>query len=58
METEVSGLFVAVAPSEHEKCERCWHRRADVGQTDMDHPSLCARCVENVAGKGEVREFV
>ena len=46
----------AITPSPHEKCARCWHRRADVG-ADASHPALCARCVSNVAGDGEQRRF-
>ncbi|MDY6943114.1 MAG: isoleucine--tRNA ligase [Pseudomonadota bacterium] len=49
-------LWIAVMPSDNGKCERCWHRRADVGR-DGEHPSLCGRCVTNVAGKGEERRF-
>ena len=40
----------------HEKCVRCWHHREDVGN-HSDHPELCGRCVENVAGDGEQRQF-
>ena len=47
-------IWVAVAPSDHPKCVRCWHHRADVGK-DPEHPELCGRCVENVAGEGETR---
>ncbi len=54
--TEVNGLFVAVKKSEHIKCERCWHHRADVG-ANASHPTICLRCVENVEGKGEARSF-
>lgn len=36
------------------KCVRCWHQRPDVGQ-HADHPELCGRCVDNVAGDGETR---
>ncbi|REJ62006.1 MAG: hypothetical protein DWQ28_12195, partial [Proteobacteria bacterium] len=39
-----------------EKCERCWHRRDDVGSY-TEHPTLCGRCVSNVAGDGETRHF-
>ncbi len=53
---EVSGLWLKVKPSEHVKCVRCWHHRADVGQ-DKSHPGLCARCVTNISGSGEVRKF-
>ncbi len=49
-------LWIAAAPSIHAKCVRCWHHREDVGRYP-DHPELCGRCVENVAGEGERREF-
>jgi isoleucyl-tRNA synthetase len=54
--TELTGLLVAVKKSDHAKCERCWHHRADVG-TNAAHPTICLRCVENVSGKGEARRF-
>ncbi|WP_348669781.1 isoleucine--tRNA ligase [uncultured Candidatus Thioglobus sp.] len=50
------GVFVKVSKSEHEKCVRCWHHRQDVGH-NTEHVELCGRCVENVAGRGERREF-
>jgi isoleucyl-tRNA synthetase len=46
---------VEVSALAHEKCERCWHVRADVN-ADPDHPGLCGRCVENLYGEGEKRE--
>ncbi len=51
-----SELYVRVTPSAHGKCERCWHRREDVG-AHAEHPTLCGRCVENVAGQGEQRKY-
>lgn len=54
--TDVAGLQVAVKKSEHAKCERCWHHRADVG-ANSTHPTICLRCVENVDGAGETRQF-
>jgi isoleucyl-tRNA synthetase len=54
--TDVTGLLVAVRKSEHVKCARCWHHRADVGANAM-HPEICLRCVENVVGEGETRQF-
>lgn len=54
--TDVVGLNVKVTPSTYTKCVRCWHYRADVG-SHADHPEVCARCVENVAGQGEIRHF-
>ena len=53
---EVEGLKVRVSASDAEKCERCWHRRDDIGLF-AEHPTLCGRCVTNVAGKGEVRLY-
>ena len=54
--TELAGLFVEVAASEAEKCERCWHHVADVGSI-AGHAHICGRCVSNVDGNGEERKF-
>ena len=56
IKTELDGLSIRVEASEHPKCVRCWHQREDVG-SHPEHPELCGRCVENVAGSGEVRRF-
>jgi isoleucyl-tRNA synthetase len=56
VETAIEGLKISAKASSAEKCERCWHRRADVGQ-DEQAPTLCGRCVENVNGEGERRLF-
>ncbi|OIQ77759.1 isoleucine--tRNA ligase [mine drainage metagenome] len=45
---------IVVAPSAQQKCERCWHYRADVG-ADPAHPQICGRCVSNLHGAGEPR---
>ncbi len=50
-------LWVETAASTDPKCQRCWHRRDDIGG-DTDHPTLCVRCVDNIAGDGEARAFV
>ena len=55
-ETELEGLGLEIVASVHEKCDRCWHRREDVGQNES-HPSLCGRCVTNVDGEGETRLY-
>jgi isoleucyl-tRNA synthetase len=47
---------IRTSPSPHPKCERCWHWRADVG-ADPDHPGICGRCVQNLYGSGEPRQF-
>ncbi|CAB5505082.1 Isoleucyl-tRNA synthetase (EC [Bathymodiolus thermophilus thioautotrophic gill symbiont] len=51
-----TGVFIKVSKSTHEKCARCWHHREDIGN-NSEHPELCGRCVENVVGDGEKREF-
>jgi len=55
-ETSLAGLWVVVQPSIYPKCDRCWHRREDVNQ-NSEHPGICSRCVENVAGNGETRIY-
>jgi isoleucyl-tRNA synthetase len=47
---------IAVTPSTHVKCGRCWHYRADVG-LHADHPTICSRCVSNLFGAGEARKY-
>ncbi|MGY5452290.1 isoleucine--tRNA ligase [Agarivorans sp. MS3-6] len=54
--TELANMKVLVEVAEAEKCDRCWHHREDVGQ-NTEHPSLCGRCVTNVAGEGESRHY-
>ena len=49
-----SALQASASASKHQKCERCWHYRADVGRT-AEHPTLCGRCVSNLYGAGETR---
>ncbi|MCF7518537.1 MULTISPECIES: isoleucine--tRNA ligase [Pseudoalteromonas] len=54
--TEIDGLFIKVAATTAEKCERCWHYCDDVGANPA-HPEICGRCVSNVDGDGEQRQF-
>jgi isoleucyl-tRNA synthetase len=56
IQTEIEGVKLKVIVSEHKKCVRCWHQRYDVGE-HAEHPELCGRCVENVAGTGEHRYY-
>ncbi|GAA5233885.1 isoleucine--tRNA ligase [Verticiella sediminum] len=51
---ESEELVVRVTPSADEKCDRCWHYRADVGK-DEAHGHICGRCVDNLFGAGESR---
>ena len=56
MEAEGLALRIVAEMATSEKCERCWHRRHDVGE-HAAHPALCGRCVSNIEGPGEVRQF-
>ncbi len=47
---------VHAAKADGDKCVRCWHLRTDVG-SNTDHPELCGRCADNVAGEGETRHI-
>ena len=52
----IGAVAVAAERSEDPKCVRCWHHQPDVGQ-HAEHPELCGRCVANVDGEGERREW-
>jgi isoleucyl-tRNA synthetase len=56
MAAEGLALRIVAEPASSDKCERCWHRRPDVGE-HATHPTLCGRCVSNIEGPGEVRQF-
>jgi isoleucyl-tRNA synthetase len=51
------GVSIAVTASTYEKCARCWHRRADIGQ-EQQHPELCLRCADTLSGVDEERQFI
>jgi isoleucyl-tRNA synthetase len=55
-EDDRNSTWILVRASEHGKCVRCWHKRADVGATQQ-HPELCGRCAINVDGPGETRRW-
>ncbi|WON77630.1 isoleucine--tRNA ligase [Serratia sp. UGAL515B_01] len=52
----MKGLKIAFSTAVGEKCPRCWHYTTDIGQV-AEHAELCGRCVTNVAGDGEKRNF-
>ena len=52
---QAEGGIVATV-SDKPKCIRCWHHRDDVGR-HPDHPEICGRCVSNVEGPGEARQW-
>jgi isoleucyl-tRNA synthetase len=47
---------IEVVPTKNQKCERCWHYVASVG-ADAEHTNICKRCIENLFGTGETRNF-
>ena len=51
-----SAYKTLVSASSNTKCERCWHYVEDVG-IDPAHPTICGRCVSNLYGVGETRQF-
>ena len=53
---KADGCSIVVGPSADPKCIRCWHRRPDVGAV-AEHPEICGRCVTNVEGPGEQRQY-
>jgi isoleucyl-tRNA synthetase len=53
---ETGDYRVWIEKSSDAKCVRCWHQRPDVGASE-EHPELCGRCIENVAGAGERRKL-
>lgn len=54
--TDIDGLWLSVAAAEGDKCDRCWHVTTDVGHNEA-HPEICERCVTNVDGEGEQRQY-
>jgi isoleucyl-tRNA synthetase len=55
-QTQESGIAVVVKPSAYQKCARCWHHTENVG-ANVEHPQLCSRCISNLYGTGEERQF-
>ncbi|MHB8448295.1 MAG: isoleucine--tRNA ligase [Rudaea sp.] len=54
---DAGTVRIVARVSEHAKCIRCWHHRADVG-AHADHAEICERCVDNLPGnRGEDRRY-
>ncbi|NIH16050.1 isoleucine--tRNA ligase [Serratia symbiotica] len=52
----LKGLKIAVTTAEGKKCPRCWHYTTDIGLVAA-HTDICGRCVTNVSGDGEKRNY-
>ncbi|WP_020396987.1 isoleucine--tRNA ligase [Thiolinea disciformis] len=55
-ENLVDGLQGLAQVATAAKCTRCWHHVPDVG-THAEHPELCGRCISNIEGTGEDRQY-
>mgnify|MGYP000070699071 CR=1 FL=1 len=53
---ELESTWIHSETSSDDKCTRCWHHQPDIG-VDSSHPELCGRCVSNVSGDGEARQY-
>ncbi len=47
---DIPGFVVGVDRAPGRKCERCWRWSVRVGES-REHPTLCERCVEVLAGR-------
>ncbi len=54
--TDIDSLKVVVSKAAGNKCVRCYHVLEDVGE-HSDHPELCGRCITNIEGAGETRNY-
>jgi isoleucyl-tRNA synthetase len=52
-----NAMAITVKPSTAQKCARCWHHTSDVG-SHSEHPDICGRCISNLYGEGEKRQFI
>ncbi|VFP78821.1 Isoleucine--tRNA ligase [Candidatus Erwinia haradaeae] len=53
----IKDLKVVVHKASGRKCLRCWHHTPDVG-LNSKYFDLCERCITNIKGDGEERQFV
>ena len=55
IEIDNNKISVAIKNSPNNKCDRCWHKCATVGE-DKKYNNICSRCISNVYGDGEIRK--
>jgi isoleucyl-tRNA synthetase len=51
---DINSVEVVLASAN--KCERCWHYSDTVG-TNIEHATICKRCINNLFSDGEIRNF-
>ncbi|MFZ7095542.1 isoleucine--tRNA ligase [Luteimonas dalianensis] len=49
-------IGIAATVTDKPKCVRCWQHRGDIGN-NPEHPEICGRCVSNIEGPGEDRQW-
>ena len=49
-------ISIAIAPSQHPKCARCWQRCEDIKEPDCG--MICNRCLLNINDGGEERVYL
>lgn len=54
--SEDGTIGFIITKSQAPKCVRCWHFESLVNN-NAKFPGLCPRCIENVEGQGEKRQF-
>jgi isoleucyl-tRNA synthetase len=53
-----NALAIKVKATEYERCDRCWHQVESVqARSEYDDAKLCDRCIDNIEGAGETRQF-
>ena len=55
IEIDNNKISVSIKNSPNNKCDRCWHKCATVGE-DKKYNNICSRCISNVYGDGEIRK--
>lgn len=48
-QSQTDALGIGVTDADGEKCDRCWNHSVHIGESN-EHPLLCNRCVEAIAG--------
>ena len=53
---EATDIGISATKTGKAKCVRCWQYRDDIG-SHAEHPEICGRCVSNIEGPGEDRQW-
>ncbi len=56
IDIEDERIVAHTVKSNSKKCERCWHYSDTIDDSEK-YQDLCERCINNIDGKGEIREF-